>query len=743
MSNTSLPNTTGDARGLSLHLATAFHARQQQRLKSGDGLGDALRHGGIGGFEAASPYAACLIPLLNALGWQGSLRELTESLPHFANELDLTDLRNVLGHLGYSSNAVHSRLSAMDPRLLPSLFVGPDGTVMVVLERTDQGYRIFNGATGQENLETIVELHGEFFIISEIEEDDTPTQAPQTSTWMGQLVRRFRGTLGLLLTTTFILNLLSLVVPLYIMSIYDQVIPAQSTRVLVYLASGVAIALCVEMVIRVLRARLTAYLGGRLENLIANATFAQILSLPPSLTETASVGAQAARLREFDSIRDMFTGPLISVGLELPFVVLFIAVIALLGGTLAFVPVVMMLLYFLIGGLLLPSLKRSVKKSSRARAERHGFLVEMLTHARTIKQLAAESVWVERYRALSAKASFAHFRTAQMSFLLQTLAQAIMMGAGIATIGFGVLKVVDGAMSIGALIATMALVWRVLSPLQNLFLALTRFEQVKLSIKQINQLMAMPKEHRDQNAKRLSRQFIGDVAFDRVSFRYRADTEPALLGITFAVPRGQSIAIIGGNGAGKSTILNMLAALYRPQAGQVTIDGIDIRQIDPIELRQTIAYVPQEVELFHGTIAQNLRLGQPTASDDDLRRACADIGILDQILSLPDGFNTRIGDQRLQQLNYGFRQSIAIARALLRNAPIILLDEAARSLDDAGDQAFCRMLENLRGRATVIMVSHRPSHIKLCDQALILDKGIARGVGRPADVLATANGGTL
>jgi len=732
---------SGGVRALSDRLTQIFAPPQRLALKASDELGNALRKGGVGDFDAASPFAACLMPLLDVLGWHGSMRELMESLPHFANDLDLMDLRNVLAHLGFDSHELKAQVHELDPRLFPAMVRDEKGHVLVILRREEQGFLIFDADAREERHQKTLPQSTDILIFKARDQDGEEEQIDKS--WMSALAHRFKRTIGMLFASTFVLNILSLIVPIYIMVIYDQVIPSHSTAVLGYLALGVGIALVIEMGFRILRARLIAYMGGRIENLVANATFAQILNLPPQLTETASVGAQAARLREFDSIRDVFTGPLVSVGLELPFVILFLAVIAMLGGSLAFIPVVMMGLYILIGLALLPSLKRHVKGSSRARAKRHGFLVEMLTNARTIKQLAAETIWSERYRDLSAQASLAHFKTAQMSFLLQTLAQAIMMGAGIATIGFGVLFVVEGQMTIGALIATMALVWRVLSPLQNLFLALTRFEQIKLSFRQINQLMAMPVERKEFQDKKIARQFLGDVAFDRVSFRYRPDAEPALMGVNFSLAAGQSLAIMGKNGSGKTTILNMIAGLYRPQAGLVTIDGVDIRQIDPIELRQTIAYVPQDVQMFHGTLAQNLRLGQPTASDGDLNTACAQVGILDQILALPKGFDTRVGDQSLQQLNYGFRQSLAIARALLRKSPIILLDEAARSLDDEADKAFMALLKNLKGQATVIMVSHRPSHIRLCDQAMILDSGVVRGVGSAQDVLASMNGGQI
>ncbi|MFZ5609439.1 MAG: peptidase domain-containing ABC transporter [Pseudomonadota bacterium] len=728
----------GDVRALSARLSQAFKTAPRLALKSSDGLGEALRHGGFGGFEASSSYAACLMPLLKALDWRGSLRELAESLPHFANDLDLEDLRNVLAYLGFASHATRCRLAEIDPRLLPCLRLDVSGA-MVVLGRADDGWRLFDGASRQERVIADDGAGGDYLLITRIEEENSGRK-PQSTRWTSDLLRRFRRTLTLLFAATFALNLLSLVVPLYIMAIYDQVIPAQSRMVLAYLAAGVAIALVIELALRALRARLAAHLGGRVENILATSTFRQLLSLSPPATENATVGAQAARLREFDSIRDLFTGPLVSIGLELPFVILFLAVIALIAGPIAYIPIAMIGLYGAVGGFLLPGLKRSVAASSRSRAARHGFLVEMLTNVRTIKQLAAEPLWTARYRDMSAAASFAHFHTAQMSFLLQTLAQAIMMGAGVATIAFGVARVVDGAMSVGALIATMALVWRVLAPLQSLFLTLTRFEQIKLSLRQINHLMTLPVERRETATHRLARRFAGEVAFDRVSLRYRPDADPALLGVGFTLAAGGALAIMGGNGAGKSTVLNIIAGLYRPQAGLVTIDGVDIRQIDPIELRQTIAYVPQEVELFHGTIAQNLRLGQPTASDAALAEACQQVGILAQIQSLPEGFATRIGDQRMQQLNYGFRQGLAIARALLRQSPILLLDEAARSLDEEGDRAFIALLKALKGKTTVIMVSHRPSHVRLCDQVLVLDNALMRGLGAPDEMLAALHG---
>ncbi|MAU41346.1 MAG: lantibiotic ABC transporter [Kordiimonas sp.] len=731
------------ARNMIDRLENDFQSRPAVTIAPQDQLAHALHQGKLGDFEAASPFAACLIPLLQALGWRGQIRQLTESLPHFANGLNQTEFRNTLAHLGYATKPADAELVRIDPRLFPCLFLPEDNDPWVVLERHDNHFRIFDSAVQAERNVHIDEVFGRAYFVSAAHTSFTG-QKSETITednWIGALAQRFKGTFLQLLSITFLLNIMALMVPLFIMSIYDKVIPSQSTTVLAYLASGILLAIGCEIGLRTIRAKMMAYLGARVENIVANATFRQLMSLPPLLTESAPIGNQVSRLKEFDTIRDLFSGSLINVALELPFVLLFIAVIAILGGSLAFVPVVMMMLFAVIAIIILPTMRNSVKESSKARAARHSFLVEAMGGIRTIKQTAGEEKWLERYRDLSAESSYRHFRTSQISLLLQSLAQTIMMAAGVATVGLGVLKVLEGTMSIGALIACMALVWRVLSPLQNLFLSLTRAEQIKTSLKQINQLMKLKTERPVDNTAITQRHFKGRVMLERVSFRYRADNEPALLGVNARIEPGEMVAIIGPNAAGKSTLLKMIAGLYRPQAGQVILDDMDIRQINPLELRQALGYVPQICHLFHGSIAQNIRLSHPTASEEELQEACRLAGVLDDILALPKGFETRIGDQSIQKLPSSFKQRLSLARGLVKKAPILLLDEPAKTLDMAGDAAFIETLKTLRGQSTVIMTTHRPSHIRLADKVIVLEAGMMTHFGTPDEVLPQIYGG--
>ncbi len=709
---------------------------------SHDELAEPLRQGRLGDFQAKSDLASCLLPLLNAIEWRRDLREIAEALPHFANTLTLQEFRNVLARLGYKTISLSTDLSEVDPRLLPCLFVADSGGASVLLRAIGDEFRIFDGYASMERTVPAEGLSGTLYIISS-EEHLKDQEEAKKENWVGEIFRRFRATIIQLAALTFTLNLLALMVPLFVMTVYDKVMPVGAKDVLASLVVGIIFVFAIDIGLRMVRSRIIAYMGGRVENLVATTAFKKILHLPTSLTEAAPLGTQVARLKEFDSLRELFMGPLVTVLLEVPFTFIFIIAIALLGGMLALIPIFMMVAFYIIAIILVPQMKRAVALSSRARAKRHGFLVESISHMRTIKEANAEEVWLDRYRDVSAEASFLQFKTAQITFLFQTLSQALMIAAGLATISFGVIQIINASMSMGALIASMALVWRVLAPLQSFFLTFSRFEQIKISLKQINQLMRMPSEDDAEQAgnKMMRRRFVGAVSLQRVSFRYSVNAEPALFGVTLEAQPGEMIAITGANGAGKTTLLRLILGLHRPQAGQVTMDGMDIRQIGPLELRQGIAYVPQQSHFFYGSIAQNLRLANPVASDDDLKEALHLAGALDHVLQYEDGLDTRMGDSKTLSLNAGLLQRLGLARAYLKRAPVLLLDEPAQTLDEEGDAAFVDALKKLKGSTTIFLVSHRPSHIRLADRLIVMAAGSMALEGKPETVLARLTGG--
>lgn len=706
-----------------------------------DMLADALRKGEQGGFTDRSESAGILFPFLAALGWRGTERELFEALPHFADDLDITEVRNILATLGFRTRERRlSRISELDDRLLPCIAADNEGHLKIVLGRTWDGFSVIDGVTGDASNETDVSgLSAAYVPVGEdsLEESlEAKAKKKKKKRWIATLVSRFKRPIRKLFWLSFVLNALALSTPIFVMALYDQVIPSRATDVWLGLVIGIGIALIFDLAIRVKRARMIAYMGGRLDYHITVSAFAKLLKLPASMTEGSPLGDQVAKLRDFDSLRDIFTGLLVTVVVDLPFVVITLIALALIGGPIVLVPLGMMLVYALTWLLVTPALKRSVTFGSKAKARRHSFLVEALSNLRTIKESAVEPIWVDRYKGFSADAALSHHKTAHISFLFQTLSQAIMTLSGLLTLSVGVMMALAGNLSMGALIASMALIWRILQPLQNLFLSLTRTEQLRVAVNQVDTLMSLDgEEGRRKQVAGVARTWQGGLRFNRVSLRYGRHAEPALLGVNFTLKPREFLAVTGGNGSGKSSLLRVLLGLQRPQAGQISLDGIDIRQIPPPELRTALAYVPQTTKLFHGTIAQNLRLGNPAASDQDIEAACDLAGVLDDIAALPRGFGTRVGDQNVWQINTGFLQKLALARAYAMDAPVLLLDEPANALDDEGDQKLVQALKSLQYSKTIVMVSHRPSHIRLADRVLVLRRGSVADFGPPSEVM--------
>ncbi len=711
------------------------NSSSDQSLPFSERFAEALRNDKLDEFHDDSPYASCIIPLLKELGWNNYARELIEALPHFSNDLNVTDLRNILVTIGYDSTAKEVVLKNIKPELYPCLFVSDKGKVRVLLNRENRKINTFNAQTEEYEIIQPSNMQGTVYVFTDTHPSHGMTIQNSGDEWFYSLISRFKHLLLHLLGMTFLINFVALSVPLFIMVIYDKVIGAKSAETLPYLISGVAILLVADLVLRYLRAQLLGTIAGRIDYLIGTETFRQLLLLPPVYTERSTVSAQLSRLKEFDSVRDFFTGPNAALTLEIPFSVLFISVIAILGGWLAVIPVAVILTFIIFGSFWIPHSNSHVLQSGIAKTNKQRMLMQSMDGRKEIKAIGGESVWWERFRETSGDSVMASYKTFVSSSVLSNVSKTLMTLGGAATVGFGTLMVINGDMSIGALIATMALVWRVLSPLQSAFLSFVKFQQLSKSIAQINQLMKLKIEQHSGQSSLLLSKLEGHINVDRVSFRYGPEEDPALLGVSFEVKPGEMIAICGNTGAGKSTLIKLIAGMYRPQAGAFSIDDMDIRQLNAMDLRRAISYVPQVTHMFHGTIAQNMRLNNALATDDDLSRAADEAGILDDILALPEQFNTRIGDNTAEHMPPGFMRALSMARAFVNPAKIILLDEPGTSLDTESDERLINQLKKLKGKRTIIMVSHRPSHICIADKAVLMERGMVKHTGDPDSVI--------
>ncbi len=683
----------------------------------------------LGGFAAASDLAACLLPLLKSLKWKGDPRNVAEALPHFANDLDLTGLRNVMATLNYSSRPEKLRLGAIDSRLTPCLFLPDDGPALVVKSIDPDGsVEVFDAGRLCEYSLPRPAVKGTAYFFTALSAD----AAPSRQGWFRSVIDRFRPLFWQAFFVTLLLNIATLATPIFVMAVYDQVIGSGSRSMLTSFAIGVGMALTADSLLRGVRARILAYVGARLDNIMGNNIFQHILGLPPGFTERATIGAQVARVKDFESVREFFTGPLATVCMELPFALFYFFIIFLLGGILCIVPVLATLAFGVLAWMVMPNIRKTVANASRAGARRQEFLIEVLGKMRPMKVAAGEKIFLKRYREMAARAAIGGFHNGMYTVLVSTVGNIIIVTAGMVTIAVGVLGVIGGTMTMGNLIAAMMLVWRVLTPLQTVITLIHRLEMVRGSIWQIDGLMALRPERDPRAIVSPLRNIKGRVEFSRVSLRYNNEADPALVGVSFEVQPGEVVAVTGRNGSGKSTVLKLLLGLYSAQAGSIRIDNTDIRQIDPLELRHAIAYVPQVCNLFFGSIAQNLRLAHPTASDADLRWACEMADVWEEIRAMPRGLETRIGDSTVDHLPTSFVQKLSLARAYLKRSPLILFDEPVNGLDFEGDRMFMQAVEHFRGQSTIMMVTHRPSHLKVADRILVFDAGYLR-LGGPAD----------
>lgn len=682
-----------------------------------------------------SVAGACLAPLLSALGWTGEPRHLQEALPYIDNVEDVEGLRTVLARLNYETHGQKRSMRSLGGDQLPCLYLSEDGSLYVVISiKSDGEFRVFDGQAKEICTISPEETPGIAYFIQTVNIEEQKLHGQQYG-WIQSLLARFRRTFFILFGMTFVINVLALFVPLYVMSVYDRVIGAKSVMTLAYLLTGILLVVAADQILRALRSRYIAYLGARIENLVITGAFRQLLNLPLPVTETAPIGAQITRLKQFESVREVFTGTLASTVLDLPFFFVFIATILMIGGYLGLVPVALMCVYLLMAAITVPLTSLRVREAGEAKLQSRNFLVELITKREAIRSCGAEAAWSDRFREISGRVLYRQFVAQQLTMTIQTLSQGLLVIAGTATAGFGALMVIDGDLSAGALIAVMALVWRILQPLQSAFLSLNRISQTTRSFRQINVLMRMATERQPGQLPTFYRQFKGKITFQQVSFRHSPNVEPALRNITLQINPKKFLAITGAGGVGKSTLLKIISHLYEPQAGMVRIDDLDLRQIDVGELRHAIGYVPQRASFFYGTIAQNLQLAHPAATRRDMIAALEEVGALKTVNELEDGIDTRLVGNTKVEFTNGFLQQLLLAQAFVKKASIYLMDEPGNNLDETGDQAFIAALKRLRGQATIVMVTQRPSHMQLADEIVVLDQGCIAAQGLPADIL--------
>ena len=542
----------------------------------------------------------CLPPLLAAMGWPGHTRHLVEVLPHQESVADIEGLRAVLVRLNFTTEAVSIGPAQIEHLHLPCL-VDTGKDVLVLLARTDEGLKVFTSSHGATT--TIRSLPGAAtaYIVRPIGDAD-PGSA--RGGWAQTLVDRFRHTIAQIVFISLLINVLALLPSLFILAVYDAAIATKSLGLLANLIVGIGVVLITEYFLRRIRGRTLAYLGARWDVMTGSRALETVLNLPLAFTESGPVSAQITRLRQFENLRDIFSGQMAIALLDAPFIAVYVAAIGVIGGHLIWAPLLLVLSFCVAAVVTVPGMRRRYAMTGDNRQKLLQLLMETVTKHRAIKESGAEEAWYDRVNKVAYNSAHHHYRSERLNLYVNNLTQLLAGIAGIGTLFVGLHMVVRGDLSVGALIATMAVVWRFISPVQAAFLHLNRFHQVSSAVRQADQLFRLKPERKPACLSPLFRNFQGNLTINRVSFRYSPVADPALNGVSAQIPTGQLIALTGPGGAGKSTLLRLIARLYTAQGGSILYDGVDIRQLDAGELRHNLAYVPDCFDFFHGTIAQ-------------------------------------------------------------------------------------------------------------------------------------------
>lgn len=673
------------------------------------------------------PGRAASLRLLQRLvehaGWRGEARALANAAPHLSERLTPEDHIATLENLGLPLFVAETRLGRLTADDCPCLFIAQNGAVMSVLARTGDMMLVMESGDGKPARRAAPGARrGPRGVMVKVLADGGDG-GPRPPAALGDMLTGFRGALVSLLAASFFTNLMAFATPVLIMVIYDRVIPTDAVDLIWSLALAMGLIFATDAALRALRARVAAHLGVRVERSLGLALFRKLTALPLAQVEKSGAHDQLARLKQFEGLRDIFTGQIFSTFLDLPFTLLFLGVVFALSPAIGVMLIGVAAAFGLAGLVAAPAQRRLNAAAAAAKTAHQKLLFEITSHQRAIRRLGAETAWADRAGRLAERSARQARRAKRWQMIAQAFGQSLMMAAGVGVIAIGAEQALAGDLSFGGLIAVMALVWRFLGPVQALYANASRIQSFAQSRRQVDRVLALDEEFvRGASVSRM-KTFSGRLALVNATCRFDAASDPALAGVSISVGRGELVMIAGNSGAGKSTLLNLVTRLVSPVAGGVRLDGVDYRQIAADELRRAVAHDLQEPAFFHGTLRQNFRLSDPTLSDEAIAAALDCLDLAREVEALPEGLDTRLTGAVQARMSRSVLRGLSLARCLARDAPIYLFDEPCMGLDSDREHAFLRVLQAMKGRKTTLMVTNRPSHFELADRLILLDRG--------------------
>ncbi|MGX9697214.1 type I secretion system permease/ATPase [Janthinobacterium lividum] len=695
----------------------------------------------------ASPSTACAATLADAivflarlLGTGVQAERLRASVTAHGDPAAADFLDQALSHASLAGTAL-----PMDkprrPTEMPALLLNGEGQALVVLSIADGKYECHvPGIAGTSWLDAAalaLEVPaGRWVAVRPVMFFDQRSllySMPVAGRWFWDVFNRNRWVFRWALLGTLVLNVIGALVPFYAMAVYDRVIPNNATSSLWVLTIAVVVLTGFELALRLLRGELVETASRRMDVALSSNIFAQCLRLRAA-SRPASGGTLANTVRDFESVREFFASTTLTTLGDLPFLLLFLLVIAFVGGWLVLVPLAVIPILLLVAFASRAALARHVAASMQESAQRTAHLFETMNGLDTIKALGAEAWSRRKWESLTVAIAANSVETREIVSRVNYINTAVLALSGVAVVATGALLMGEHLLTLGQIIAVSMLTGRALAPVSQIAGLIMRWEQTKLSYHALNKIMEAPTD--DDVASLQAPPLSGRIEFRDVGFAY-PNSPPLLDKLNLHIRPGERVGVIGKLGSGKSTLLRLLLNQYGPQSGSVLFDDLSSTQLEPLSLRRQIGYVPQDVTLFHGTLRENIELGRSQPDDaallDAIRLACLD----DIITQLPNGVATEVGE-RGERLSGGQRQAVAMARALLVKPPMLLLDEPSSMFDPATEQRLIARLRTLKD-TTIVLVTHRMAMLALVDRLIVFDKGRIVADGPRDEVMRVLN----
>jgi ATP-binding cassette subfamily C protein LapB len=696
------------------------------------------------------PLLDSLVEITRLHGEPWTAQALAAGLPLVENKLSPSLVPRAAARAGLSARVLRQSLNDIPERLYPTIILLNNQRACVLLEKlADGAFRVRLPETGESvEIFSAEELEAQYAGIAIIVRPRfrfdmrTPEmgQVRERHWFWGAMHDNWRIYRDALLAALLI-NIFALAMPLFSMNVYDRVVPNHAIETLWVLALGATLILGFDFALRTARGYILDVASKRIDVSLSGLIMERVLGVKMS-AKPASVGSFTANLRAFESVRDFIASASITTLVDLPFVFVFFLVLAWISPWLVLPPFIGMLLIIIFSWLSQAKMNQWVELTQRAAAQRNATLVESMVGLETIKIMGAEGEMQRRYERATRFLAQIGGRLKLLSTTTVNFAQAITQLVSVCVVIVGVYLLIDGQITMGAIIASSMLAGRAMAPLGQVAGLLMQYQNAKTSLGAVESHMKLPIE-RPSNSTFLHREsFRGEIEFRNVSFKYPGREDIALDNVSFKMNAGEKLGIIGRVGSGKTTIEKLILGLYQPDEGAVLIDGIDTRQIDPAELRRAIAYVPQDPLLFFGSLKQNIAMGAPFADDKQILAAAELAGIAEFANANPHGFEMSIGE-RGESLSGGQRQAVSIARAVLNDPPVLLLDEPSSAMDHQSEERLKSRLRLYLAGKTMLLVTHRTSLLELVDRLIVIDQGQIMADGPKAQVVEALQQGRI